>query len=76
MMFLYTAEAFEGEIKNCGEGVLNWVDGAEVMNLNLWQGDRIFLELLNKNAPFFSLKLNYKGDDLVSAELDGERYWV
>lgn len=72
MMFLYTVEDFEGEIKICDEGELCWINENEVSALNLWEGDRVFIDLLCKNSPFFSLKLSYKGDALVSAELDGK----
>ena len=37
----------------------------------MWEGDRIFLELLDTDAPFFSLKLVYEGEHLVHATLDG-----
>lgn len=44
----------------------------DILNLNLWEGDKIFLRLLKENAPFFSLKLTYEGDRLTEAVLDGE----
>lgn len=71
-MCLYTADGFEGELGTCGEGVLEWVPKAEINRLNLWQGDKIFLKLLAEEAPFFSLKLQYQGDRLVCAVLDGK----
>lgn len=70
-MCLYTADGYEGELTDCNEGELVWVDKEEVMNLNLWEGDKIFFRLLNENAPFFSLKLRYVGEELVEAVLDG-----
>lgn len=70
-MCLYTADAYEGTLTECNEGELVWVDKEEVMNLNLWEGDKIFFRLLNEGAPFFSLKLRYEGDNLVEAVLDG-----
>lgn len=70
-MCLYTADGYEGSITDCDEGVLEWVSREEVMNLNLWEGDKIFFKLLNQGSPFFSLKLAYKGDVLRTAELDG-----
>ncbi len=76
LMFLYTAEDTGGEVCVCDEGDLAWIDYNDIPNLNLWEGDRIFIELLRNNSPFFSLKLNYKGDDLVSAELDGKPYSI
>ena len=71
-MFLYTADGFEGEIGACKEGTLEWVKKKEMYSLNLWEGDKIFLKLLEKEYPFFSLKLSYEGDRLVSGVLDGK----
>ncbi len=70
-MFLYTADGFLGEPVPCNEGTLEWVSKEEIDRLNLWEGDRIFFELLKEEAPFFSLKLHYMGDHLCEAVLDG-----
>ncbi|HIQ95544.1 MAG TPA: 8-oxo-dGTP diphosphatase [Candidatus Limivivens merdigallinarum] len=72
-MFLYTADGFEGELKECDEGTLKWVKKEDVDKLNLWEGDRIFLDLLKQEVPCFSLKLQYEGDKLVFGALNGER---
>ena len=61
-MCLYTADEFEGEITSCNEGVLEWVDKDKLTTLNLWDGDVLFLDLLRRKIPFFSLKLSYKED--------------
>lgn len=71
-MCMYTAHEFEGEIKECSEGTLEWVPKKELGKLNMWTGDYIFLKLLREEAPFFSLKLTYKGDVLTEAVLDGK----
>lgn len=71
-MHLFTCDAFSGQPHPCEEGELAWIDKQTLRSLNLWEGDRIFLDLLEKNAPFFSLKLQYQGDRLVSAALNGE----
>ena len=71
-MFLYTATGFEGEMKACDEGNLEWVEFDRIPTLPLWQGDHIFLRLLREDAPFFSLKLVYRGETLVQAVLDGK----
>ena len=72
-MHLYTADGFTGDLIDCNEGVLKWVDKDEVLDLELWDGDRIFLKLLNEDKPYFSLKLIYNtDDDLISAVLNGE----
>ena len=72
-MHLFTADGFTGEQIPCDEGELVWIDKDAVMDLNIWEGDKIFFRLLNENAPFFSLKLVYDGGDkLVYAALDGK----
>ena len=56
------------------EGELEWVEKAAIYDLNLWEGDKIFLRLLEENHPFFSLKLVYDTDDVLQyAALDGKR---
>ena len=71
-MHLFTSDAFEGTLAGpCVEGELAWVEKSAVPGLPLWEGDRIFLRLLAQEAPFFSLKLVYRGSTLVSASLNG-----
>lgn len=70
---LYTADGFEGEMIDCNEGTLEWVPKKEIDNLNLWEGDKIFFDLLEKDVPFFSMKLEYEGDHLINCELNGEK---
>ena len=70
-MHLFTADEFEGELTSCDEGTLEWVPKHEIYNLNLWEGDIIFHKLLDEDAPFFSLKLVYRGDSLIEASLNG-----
>lgn len=73
-MHLFTASKWKGTMIDCDEGVLEWIDKQEIYNLPLWKGDRIFLKLLeDKNHPFFSLKVVYQQDELVSAKLNNVR---
>lgn len=73
-MHLYTADEFFGEMIECDEGNLSWVPKSKLLDLELWDGDRIFLRLLDERDDFFSLKLIYdKNDNLVEAVLDGNR---
>ncbi len=58
-MHLYTADGFTGEIHECDEGELVWVPKEKVMELPIWEGDKIFFRLLNERKDFFSLKLVY-----------------
>ena len=71
-MCLFTSKDFSGEMIQCNEGQLEWVDKSDVTNLNLWEGDRLFLELLTRDVPFFSMKLVYKNGRLVEKMLDGK----
>lgn len=71
-MCLFTSKDFSGEMISCNEGQLEWVNKSEVTNLNLWEGDKLFLELLTKDVPFFSMKLVYKNGRLVEKYLDGK----
>ena len=70
-MHLLTADGFEGTVGPCDEGELEWIKKSKLMKLTLWEGDRIFLRLLDSNEPFFSLKLSYDGDELIGAKLNG-----
>lgn len=72
-MHLFTATGFTGTLSECDEGVLEWVPKARIPELPIWEGDKIFLDLLAKDAPFFSLKLVYQGERLASATLNGKR---
>ena len=72
-MHLFTSDSFTGDADNifCDEGVPEWIPIRDVSNLPQWEGDRLFLNLLQSNASFFSLKLVYSGDSLSSATLNG-----
>ncbi len=72
-MHIFHSSDFSGELKSCDEGELCWVKIKDVYNLPIWVGDKIFLKLIEENAPFFSLKLEYVGDTLINAVLNGEK---
>lgn len=72
-MYLFTADDFTGELMECDEGDLQWVSMEFLDALPTWEGDRIFLNLLWQDAPFFLLTLRYQGDRLVEAVLDGKK---
>ena len=71
-MHLYTATGWTGALKECNEGVLEWVSREKMKELPQWEGDKIFLRLLEEEAPFFSLKLCYEGDRLTYAAQNGK----
>ncbi len=72
-MHLFHSDDFCGEIIECDEGELRWVEKSEIYDLPLWEGDKIFLRLIDRNVPFFSLKLEYEGEKLINAVLNGEK---
>ena len=70
-MYLFTCDGFEGSLKQCDEGDLQWISKDFLDQLPKWEGDSIFLKLLWEEAPFFLLKLRYDGSNLVEAVLNG-----
>ena len=72
-MHLFTVTDWTGEACECDEGELAWIKKQKLFDLTMWQGDRIFLKLLQEDVPFFSLKLTYQGDELLEAVLNGEK---
>ncbi len=73
-MHLFYSDDFSGALLECDEGTLEWVDKQAVYDLPIWEGDKIFLRLIEEGAPFFSLKLEYIGDTLVNAVLNGKKW--
>ena len=69
---LFTAAGWTGEMRECDEGDLEWVPKDQVPNLPIWEGDKLFFQLLAEDRPFFSLKMYYRGDTMVYAALDGK----
>ena len=72
-MHLFTCKAFVGKVGSCNEGELCWIDKEEVKDLNMWNGDLVFLNLLETRKDFFSLKLTYKGEELEGYFIDGKK---
>lgn len=72
-MHLFWCNRFTGTLHPCNEGELKWVPKTEIKNLPIWEGDLIFLKLLEKRVPFFSLKLCYNEQNkLQHAVLNGK----
>lgn len=71
-MHLFSCLEWTGMQKVCDEGDLEWIDKQKLATLPMWEGDAVFLKLVNNpDEPFFNLKLVYHGESLVSAEKDG-----
>ena len=70
---LYTSNDFNGEMHDCNEGTLCWIKQEKILDLELWEGDKIFLKYLfsNKNA-LFSLNLSYDNSDKLIRSEFGE----
>ncbi len=62
--FVFVATDFEGNLIDSPEGTLRWVDDKDLLNLNLWEGDRLFIPWLDR-ADFFSAKLIYRDGCLI-----------
>ena len=73
-MHLFTASGYEGTLRECEEGTLEWVPDDMLVQLPIWEGDKVFLRLLKQRDTFFSLKLVYEGEKLVRTMLDGQEY--
>lgn len=68
-MHLFTCTAFEGALAtDCDEGELVWLPKTELLTKKMWAGDKIFLKALDERRDFFSLKLRYRGEELVEAK--------
>jgi 8-oxo-dGTP diphosphatase len=68
MVFVFVSNEFSGELSECDEGVLEWIDNDKVMSLNLWDGDKIYMKWLTGH-PFFSAKFIYMKRILQSHEV-------
>ncbi len=64
VVFVFTADMFSGELIQSAEGQLEWVDADRIQELNLWEGDRVFLNWINQEL-FFSGKFLYRNGVLV-----------
>ena len=70
-MHLFTATGWTGTPTVCDEGELAWIEKKKLLGLPMWEGDKLFLDLLDRDEPFFSLKLRYEGEHLAEAALNG-----
>ena len=67
-MYLYTATVDSPDFSECNEGSLKWIPKDEILNLNLWEGDKYFLIPLINGENNIRMRLVYEGWDLVKAE--------
>lgn len=69
-MYVFTSKDFEGEMIECNEGDLQWVDKDKVVDLNTWEGDKIFLEKIQNGDGFFTVKFEYDGEKLLGYDVN------
>lgn len=68
-IYIFTSNDFTGKLIECNEGELQWIDKEKVTSLNLWEGDKIFIEKIEEDSSFFTIKYIYDGDILLSYDL-------
>lgn len=69
-MYVFTSNNFSGKLLECVEGSLEWIDKDKIFNLNIWEGDKIFLEKIIKESSFFTAKFVYENDKLVLSKIN------
>ena len=69
-MHLFTCTEFTGTLTDCDEGELVWLPKDELLTKKMWAGDRLFLKALDERTDFFSLKLRYRGEELVESKFE------
>ena len=68
-MYVFTSNDFTGELTECDEGDLQWIDKNKIKELETWEGDKIFLDKIQNNDNFFTVKFEYDGEKLVKYEV-------
>lgn len=61
--FVFLMDDFSGSLIDSPEGHLEWIDNTRLLDLNLWEGDRIFIPWLEQPG-FFSGKFVYTNNNL------------
>ena len=64
-MYIYTSLDFKGELIECNEGELSWIEKDKVMSLPIWEGDKYFLKHLLEDEKYFEMRLIYEDDKLI-----------
>lgn len=67
-IYVFTSNDFNGILSECDEGILKWIDITEIKYLNLWEGDRVFLDILFNSDDYFEIDLYYENDKLIRSE--------
>ena len=68
-VFVFTASNFTGRLIDSPEGNLAWIPNRDLLKLNLWEGDKVFLPLLRRKGHF-SGKCQYRGGRLLKYSVE------
>ena len=68
-MYVFTSNDFKGSLIECNEGDLAWINKDKITSLNTWEGDKIFIEKLQNDDIFFTVKFEYDGEKLINYDL-------
>ena len=68
-MYVFTSNDFTGELIECNEGDLQWIEKDKVTELNTWEGDKIFVDQIQNDNKFFTIKFNYDREKLIKYDL-------
>ena len=68
IMYIFTSDDFAGEMIECDEGELSWIDKDKILDLNLWEGDRYFLKPLLNSDKMIKMEMRYKDKQLVGVK--------
>lgn len=66
--FVFVVHDFEGQLIDSPEGDLKWIYNSELLELNLWDGDRVFLPWLDRPG-FFSGKFIYENGRFIEHQV-------
>jgi len=66
LCFIYECHHFEGDLIDCNEGTLHWVEDENLLELPLWEGDCHFLDVIYHSNDIFSGCFTYEDKRLVS----------
>lgn len=69
-MYVFTSSDFKGKLIECDEGILEWINKENILDLNIWEGDKFFIEKMQKDNNFFTLKVEYKGNNLINYKIN------
>lgn len=71
-LYVFSTDDFTGEQIECNEGHLEWIKREEILNLNIWESDKLFMnKIINKDYSFFMIKASYdENNNLIKSSLE------